>query len=155
MTITPDAVGFLVTDSAQLIKKIFNRRVRDLDITRSQWAVLWRLSCANGMSQAELAEQAEIEQPSLVRHVDNLEQQGWIIRRRDPNDRRINRIHLTPKGEALMKKAWEVAQQMRKEFTHGLSENEIETLRALLGKLKGNLARMDDESSAEKAAKAV
>src|SRR5690606_7604772 len=128
---------------------------RDLEITRSQWAVLWRLSCANGMSQAELAEQAEIEQPSLVRHVDNLEQQGWIVRRRDSNDRRINRIHLTPKGEALMKKAWDVAQQMRQEYTHGLAEDEIQTLRALLSKVKANLAQMDGDMPVSKVEQAV
>ena len=148
---TSDSVGFYLCDNARLIKKVFNRRVKELDITRSQWAVLWRLSCANGMSQAELAEQAEIEQPSLVRHVDNLEQQGWITRKRDVNDRRINRIHLTPKGEALMEEAWQHGYAIREEYSKGLSEAELEQLRVLLAKVKENLSRMDAESSDRKA----
>lgn len=148
---TSDSVGFYLCDNARLIKKVFNRRVKELDITRSQWAVLWRLSCANGMSQAELAEQAEIEQPSLVRHVDNLEQQGWITRKRDMNDRRINRIHLTPKGEALMEEAWQHGYDIREEYSKGLSETELEQLRVLLAKVKENLSRMDVESSERKA----
>lgn len=143
---TSDTIGFYICDNARLIKRVFNRRVKDLGITRSQWAVLWRLSCANGMSQAELAEQAEIEQPSLVRHVDNLEEQGWITRKRDANDRRINRIHLTPKGEALMEEAWSHGMAIREEYTKGLSGAELEQLRILLSKVKENLAGLDEQS---------
>lgn len=140
---TSDSIGFYICDNARLLRKAFNYRVRDLDITRSQWSVLWRLSCANGISQAELAEQAEIEQPSLVRHVDNLEQQGWIIRKRDPNDRRINRLHLTPKGEALMDEAWRHGYDIREEYSKGLSEEEMEQLCTLLAKLKQNLSQIE------------
>lgn len=142
-----DSIGFYLCDNARLIKRVFNRRVKDLDITRSQWAVLWRLSTANGMSQAELADQAEIEQPSLVRHVDNLEEQGWIVRKRDTKDRRINRLFLTPKGEKLMEKAWQHGMDIRDEYLKGLSEDEEAQLASLLSKLKDNLSRIDEETA--------
>lgn len=142
-----DSIGFYLCDNARLIKRVFNRRVKDLDITRSQWAVLWRLSTANGMSQAELADQAEIEQPSLVRHVDNLEEQGWIVRKRDTKDRRINRLFLTPKGEKLMEKAWQHGMDIRDEYLKGLSEEEEAQLASLLSKLKDNLSRIDEETA--------
>lgn len=146
-----DNIGFYLCDNARLIKKVFNQRVKEMEVTRSQWAVLWRLSCANGMSQSELAEQAEIEQPSLVRHVDNLEEQGWVVRKRDPHDRRINRIHLTPEGEALMERAWREGMTIREEYARGLSEKELEQLNMLLGKVKANLLQMDAERKAKSA----
>lgn len=144
---TSDSIGFYLCDNARLIKRVFNRRVKDLDITRSQWAVLWRLSTANGMSQAELADQAEIEQPSLVRHVDNLEEQGWIVRKRDTKDRRINRLFLTAKGEKLMEKAWQHGMDIRDEYLKGLTAEEEAQLASLLSKLKDNLSRIDEESA--------
>lgn len=139
---TSDSVGFYLCDNARLMKKAFNHRVKDMDITRSQWSVLWRLSCNDAMSQAELAELAEIEQPSLVRHVDNLEQQGWITRKRDLKDRRINRICLTPKGEKLMEEAWAHGAVIRDAYSKGMTEEELEQLRVLLGKIKENLSSM-------------
>lgn len=144
---TSDSIGFYLCDNARLIKRVFNRRVKDLEITRSQWAVLWRLSTANGMSQAELADQAEIEQPSLVRHVDNLEEQGWIVRKRDTKDRRINRLFLTTKGEKLMEKAWQHGMDIRDEYLKGLTEEEEAQLASLLSKLKDNLSRIDEETA--------
>lgn len=147
---TSETIGFFICDNARMLKKAFSNRVKDMDITRSQWAVLWRLSCANGLSQAELAEQAEIEQPSLVRHVDNLEQQGWVVRKRDQRDRRINRVHLTAKGETLMEEAWKHGLALREMYTRGLSETEIQQLHALLSKVKENLVHIYGEQGKHK-----
>ena len=55
-----------------------------------------------GCSQRELAERMGIEGPTLVRHLDRLEREGLIERRRDRADRRITRISMTPAGEALL-----------------------------------------------------
>lgn len=147
---TSESIGFYICDNARMLKKAFNNRVKELDITRSQWSVLWRLSCANGMSQAELAEQAEIEQPSLVRHVDNLERQGWVVRKRDLQDRRINRVHLTAKGEQLMNDAWQHGLALREVYTQGFSEQEVEQLHGLLARVKDNLDQMHEEQARAK-----
>lgn len=141
-----DNVGFYLCDSARLLKKLFNRRAKDLAVTRSQWAVLWQLACGREVSQVELAELVEIEQPSLVRHVNHLERHGWITRKRDEKDKRINRICLTEAGQQLMDTACQYGIALRNEYMTGLSSEEQEQLRLLLAKIKDNLSRMDTES---------
>ena len=92
-------IGFLISDTARLLRTVFDRRVRKLGITRSQWLVLVRLHRRPGASQSELAEMLEIERPSAGRLIDRLEANGWVERRTDPGDRRVNRLYLTPRAE--------------------------------------------------------
>ena len=87
--------GLILHDVARLLRTNFDRRVRDLGLTRSQWWVLTHLYREDGLTQTELAELMEIERPSLGRLLDRLEAKNWIRRGNDPSDRRVNRVYLT------------------------------------------------------------
>src|SRR5262245_9661311 len=54
-----------------------------------------------GLSQRKLAEGMGIGGPALVRHVDRLEKEGLVQRRRDEVDRRVTRIVVTPEGQRV------------------------------------------------------
>ncbi len=138
-------LGFLVSDSARLLKKIFDRRVKQLGVTRSQWMVLVQLMRQEGLAQTELADLVEIEQPSLVRHLDRLVKSGLLIRRPDREDRRVNRIFLNKKSRGLLEKIEPEALSLLKEFVKGLTGKEQETLFALLSKVKNNLLSLEAE----------
>jgi len=87
--------GFLVHDVARLLRTAFDRRVRDMGLTRSQWWVLNHLYRQDGMTQAELADLLELERPTLGRLLDRLEANGWIRREACGADRRAKRVFLT------------------------------------------------------------
>ena len=70
--------GFLVNDVARLLRTAYDRRVRALGLTRSQWWVVTHLFRASGVTQSELAEMLEIEKPTLGRLLDRLEAKGWV-----------------------------------------------------------------------------
>ena len=59
--------GFLVNDVARLLRTTFDRRVRALDLTRSQWWVLNHLFRQDGVTQSDLAEILDIEKATLGR----------------------------------------------------------------------------------------
>ena len=88
-------IGYMLSDVARLIRTVFDRRVRDLGLTRAQWLVLTRLYRRPGASQTELADMLEIDRASAGRMIDRMEKNGWVERRADDGDRRINRLHLT------------------------------------------------------------
>ncbi|MBI1216492.1 MAG: MarR family transcriptional regulator [Alphaproteobacteria bacterium] len=125
--------GLLIMDIGRLLRKLFDARIREqVGISSAQWAVLLQLAREDGPTQSALAEQIEIEQSSLVRHIDNLEQMQLIERRADAADRRTNRIHLTEKGEAFILKVKEVVTPLREElFGHLGAEQEATTLKTL------------------------
>jgi DNA-binding MarR family transcriptional regulator len=92
--------GFIVHDVARLLRTTFDRRVKSLGLTRSQWWVLNHLFRNDGTTQSELAEILEVEKATLGRLLDRLEQKGWIRRKADAGDRRAKRVFLTEEVEA-------------------------------------------------------
>ena len=60
---TDEYIGVVISDVARLLRTEFDRRVRRLGITRSQWLVLTRLHRRPGASHSELAEMLEVKRP--------------------------------------------------------------------------------------------
>src|SRR5688572_33008771 len=96
--------GYLVNDVARLMRTVYDRRVRALGLTRSQWWVLNFLFRHPGATQTELAAILEIERPTLGRLLDRLEKKGWVRREHDAHDRRAWRVHLTEAAQPAMRK---------------------------------------------------
>src|SRR3954453_21096444 len=95
LSVSPDDerhIGFLISDVARLMRTAFDRRVRALGLTRSQWLVINRLHRRPGAPQSELAEMLEVEKATAGRMVDRMEKKGWVVRRADAGDRRGNRL---------------------------------------------------------------
>jgi len=136
----PLTFGFLLHDSARLMRRDFERRSRSSGLTRAQWAVLAYLARSEGTSQAALAEMLEIEPITLVRLLDRLEGAGWVERRPDPTDRRVRRLYLTETARPLMEQFQELAAATREAALSGLSEAERLQLTDLLTKVRTNLS---------------
>ncbi len=87
--------GFLLHDTARLLRRDFERRSKSTGLTRAQWSVLAYVARNQGSNQAALADMLEIEPITLVRLLDKLEAAGLVERRPDPADRRVRRLYLT------------------------------------------------------------
>ena len=74
----------MLSDVARLMRTAFDRRVRELGLTRAQWLVMNRLYRRPGVSQTELAEMLEVEKASAGRMVDRMEKKGWVVRPAEP-----------------------------------------------------------------------
>jgi DNA-binding MarR family transcriptional regulator len=135
--------GFLVHDVARLMRVAYDRRARELGLTRSQWWVLNNLFRNQGITQSELAEILEIEKPSLGRLLDRLEAKGWIERRADPADRRAKRLYLTGEVQALIRTLRGLAANLRSDALEGIDEPGRERFLDTLLVIKANLLRMN------------
>jgi MarR family transcriptional regulator for hemolysin len=138
--------GFLLNDVARLLRNAYDRRVRNLGLTRSQWWVLNQLFRNPGLNQSELAEILEIERPTLGRLLDRLEAKGWVRREHDARDRRAWRVHLTDAVEPAMRTLRKVAAELMRDALAGLSAPERERFVDTLLAIKANLARMQRKS---------
>jgi DNA-binding MarR family transcriptional regulator len=136
-------VGFLVHDVARLLRVAYDRRTRELGLTRSQWWVLNHLYFHEGITQSELAEVLDIEKPTLGRLLDRLEDKGWLERRADRRDRRAKRVYLTGNVQGLMRALRVLAADLRAKALDGLDEGEREQLVEALRVVKGNLLRLN------------
>ena len=147
-------LGFLISDAARLQRTVFDRRMRGIGLTRPQWLVMTRLHRKPGLSQSELAELLEVEKATAGRLIDRLEANGWVERRPDPSDRRVNRIYMTQEGEKIDRMIRPVARAMVEEELTALSPADREKLLDLLILLKRQLTAMaGGDAVAEAAAK--
>ena len=133
--------GFLVNDVARSLRTEYDRRVRELGLTRSQWWVMNHLFRNPGLSQSELAEILEVEKPSVGRLLDRLEAKGWVRREHDARDRRAWRVYLADAAEPQMRSLRKRAGELMNDALAGLSAADRERLVDLLLAVKANLAR--------------
>jgi len=136
--------GFLIHDIARLMRVAFDRRGKELGLTRSQWWVLTALYAKEGVAQSELAAFMDLEKATLGRLLDRLEDKGWIERRPDPSDRRIKRVVLTEKVQGLMRELRDIAADIRSDAMKGLSRAEHEAFIDTLLRIKTNLHAFDE-----------
>ena len=134
------SIGFLISDVARLLRRDFDRRVRDTGLTRTQWLVLAHLYRQDGQTQSELAGQAEMERAPLGRVVDRLEEGGWVKRKADPADRRSNRIFLTGKFEPLIDDLTRAGEELYRHAFAGVPQKDLNLLIDTLQRAKANLS---------------
>ncbi len=95
-------LGFLVHDVSRLRRRVVDRALKPLGVTRSQWWVLAFLSRSDGMSQVALADELDLGKVALGQLIDRLEKTGFVARKADDGDRRVKRVYLTKRSHALI-----------------------------------------------------
>lgn len=131
--------GFILIDVARLLRVTYDRRVKSLGLTRSQWWVLTHLYRNDGNTQSELADVLEVEKATLGRLLDRLEAKGWVRREADPHDRRAKRVHLTREVEPAMRNMRKIAAGVRGDALRGLSVEQQDQFVDTLLAIKANL----------------
>lgn len=137
------SLGFLLNDVSRLMRQRFDERARGLGLTRAQWRVLRHLRQYEGINQGSLAEILEVETVTLGRHIDRLEDAGWLERRRDPSDRRVWRLHLAEKSRPMIDRLTDLSSEVREFALSGLSKLDRDHLIDSLLTMKDNLVSMN------------
>jgi DNA-binding MarR family transcriptional regulator len=94
------------------------------------------------MSQRRLADLMHVQPITVSRLVDRLEAAGFAERRADPNDRRANEIHLTPKGRTAARKIRSVNDVLADQLSAQLDPKELAGLLHGLGVIREALEQM-------------
>jgi DNA-binding MarR family transcriptional regulator len=106
-------------------------------LTLAQYDVLMTLCYGDGITQQELAERLLVTKANVVGLIDRVGAAGWVQRRPDPGDRRVNRLYLTDAGRKLARQAQPGQFALVKKIFGRLSEAELRQMHALLGRLNG------------------
>ncbi len=78
---------------------------------------------------------AGVDPSTIVAIMDGMERAGLAERRRNPQDRRAYRLHLTRHGETMLACAEQHLAQYEERLLHPLSDRERKTLVRLLTKV--------------------
>jgi MarR family transcriptional regulator, transcriptional regulator for hemolysin len=133
--------GFLINRTARSLSRSLDIRLRNrVGITFAQWRVLVLLTKTHdGLSQKEIAEGLGLEAPTLIPILDKLQNDGFIERRVDRNDRRNNRIYRAEKTFEIWEATLECAARVLSIALAGLSEDKVQIMKEVLEKVWINL----------------
>jgi MarR family transcriptional regulator for hemolysin len=109
------------------------------------WLVLVNLKANPRAAQREIAEAMGVSEATLTHHLNGMESQGLITRRRDPANRRVHLVELTEDGEETFVRLRAAALAFDRRLRRGVTESEVGQLRSLLDRLAGNVGTgLDD-----------
>lgn len=128
----PPGVAFLLSQLGAHASQQFARRIGEIGLTPQQAGLLRAIAAAPGRSQQAIAAELGTPATRLVAMIDDLEKRGVLERRRNPDDRRLHAIHLTPDGAKLLDRLRRTARAHSADLTESLDETETQQLQALL-----------------------
>jgi MarR family transcriptional regulator for hemolysin len=131
-------LGLLVARTAKSLSRAFDDALVAAGGSTPTWLVLLSLKSGSHRTQAELAAAVGVRQPTLTHHLDGLERAGLVTRVRDPGNRRVQQVALTPAGEGLFRRLRVAAAVFDRQLRAGLTETDVAELRRLLGRLTDN-----------------
>lgn len=139
------ATGFLIHDVSRIRKKVVDKAVGPMGITRSQFWVLVNIARygTEGIAQTELAGLMSVGKVSLGGLIDRMEANDILQRLPDPFDRRAKKVFMTNKGKKLLVKIKLVAEDINKEVMKGITKEQNKMLDGMLSTMKHNLLQMD------------
>ncbi len=136
----------LGSDLSRLVRiwrALIDDRLKPLALTQTHWVTLHNIhQLPPEQSQIQLAKAIGIEQPSLVRTLDQLEEKGLISRHTCANDRRAKRIKLTEKAEPIIDEMERVIAKTRREILAGITPQEESLLINLIARLEQNINQL-------------
>ncbi|MCK1517805.1 MarR family transcriptional regulator [Bradyrhizobium sp. 190] len=130
---------FTLGEVQRMMRAYADRQAARYGITRAQWAVLAKVERTEGLKQSELAEQMEMQPITLTRLIDKLCDNGWIERRGDENDRRVNRLYLRKAARPLLGKLAGLRSELTAAALDGINPTDAHRLLDQLDLIKENV----------------
>jgi MarR family transcriptional regulator, transcriptional regulator for hemolysin len=133
-------IGLYLARTARSVSRAFDDALAQAGGSVPVWLVLISLKSQQVRNQRELAEAVGIREATLTHHLNAMDKQGLITRRRDPANRRVHQVELTEAGEDAFQRLRGAATAFDQRLRAGLSGDEVSQLEALLGRLAANVA---------------
>lgn len=137
-------LGYRLKRAYNIIRADMLLRLEPLGLRITTYSSLLLIVQNPGLRQSELASALDIKTSNMVAIIDDLEARKWINREPVPTDRRALALFATTAGKNICKKAEKVTFENEQTLFHNLTENEINTLSALLEKIEWSAEKADD-----------
>jgi DNA-binding MarR family transcriptional regulator len=145
-----DAFARLLRAHAALTREVNARLVTEHGLSVTDYNCLLALAHSEdgGLRRVDLAQQLMLTPSGVTRMLDGLERDGWVKKATCSTDARVTYAVLTDEGRELLEEAGRShVAQIRDLIEDQFSEEELETLVELLGRLPGGAAGRGEECS--------
>ena len=134
-----ESLGYQVNHLARLLAAALRERIEPHGVVPGQFAQLLALLEQDGISQAELCQQVQIDQSTMALTVKRMERDGLISRSPDPDDRRRTVIRLSPRARTLAPTLVGAAREVNAAAAAGVAPRDLATCMRVLARMIDNL----------------
>ena len=106
------------------------------DLSRPEWRVLANLAQRGKATATEIGIQAAMHKTKVSRAVFELEKRKWLVRKIDPNDRRVEWLELTKLGQSKFESLSALAHDYETKLLQALGKDCAQKLIVSLEKLE-------------------
>jgi MarR family transcriptional regulator, transcriptional regulator for hemolysin len=134
-------IGLHLSAAARVVTRAFDDALGQAGGSMPVWLVLLNLKMRRQVAnQRELAAAVGIREATLTHHLNAMESDGLLTRRRDPGNRRVHVVELTEAGEAAFARLRDAALAFDRRLRHGLDAAELAAFEEVLNRLAANVA---------------
>ncbi|WP_300562298.1 MarR family transcriptional regulator [Companilactobacillus sp.] len=142
-----DYLAFITNQSGKLFSEALERDLRPYGVTRSQWIALYFIHETPLITQRQLAERMAIKEPSVVRLIQKMESDNYLIRVPDESDKRNKQLKLTDKGNKTCLTLLPVAEAFKDNTIRGISQEDLSTVMRVLNQMVDNASEEDKQEN--------
>jgi MarR family transcriptional regulator for hemolysin len=135
-----EPIGLQVTRTAKVLSRAFDEALAKGGGSLPTWLVLVSVMGQAHETQRDLAAAVGVEGPTLTHHLNRMEADGLVTRRRDPDNRRVHQVELTADGEAAFRGLVQHVAAFDEQLRTGFTDDELAELRGFLDRLAANVA---------------
>ena len=139
MKLTSVPIGMDLFRTTKVLSQAFEARLAEAGGGLPTWLTLLSVKSQASANQRELADMIGIQGATLTHHLNAMEKQGLLTRRRDPANRRVHRVELTDAGETLFLRLRDVAVAFDKQLRAGIPDDRIAQVAATLATFRANV----------------
>jgi DNA-binding MarR family transcriptional regulator len=143
-----DSLGYLVKRTQRLMHDRIEGVFASQGITFQQWVVLMHLRDELATTTAGLCAELRHDSGAMTRLIDQLDERGFIERRRQEADRRIIDLALTPAGRKMVESLIPLAVDTLNSALSGFSKTEVTQMQGLLRKIITRIGELNAEAEA-------
>jgi MarR family transcriptional regulator, transcriptional regulator for hemolysin len=140
-------LGLHLARASRAVGRAFDDALSQAGGSLPVWLVLLNVKTRRLANQRELAVAVGVREATLTHHLNAMEADGLLTRRRDDANRRIHVVELTDAGEAAFLRLRDVALAFDRRLRAGLTAAETAVLEDLLNRLAANVDTGRDASA--------
>ncbi len=123
-------MGYAVKSMMRMLKKRF--RQEEIDLTLEQYFLLNILDHEEGLILQDLADIVDRDKSVVLRHINGLEENYFVARTADPQDRRRKLLLVTKRGINVLKRARALDEQINDEVTRNIGDEGLQKFQETL-----------------------
>jgi DNA-binding MarR family transcriptional regulator len=139
--------GYQTRATHRAFDRMLQRQIGKHDVSNGFWYVLRVLWGREGMSQRELANEANLTESSTVLMLDAMGRAGLVRKRRDAHDARRSNVFLTAKARRMKPKLLHYAARVNAVAAQGIAPRDLETYLRVARKMRDNLNSHVEDAS--------